>query len=217
MTTKKDINIPEEISIFPLANAVFFPNTILPLNIFEPRYKKMVEDALASNKMIGMIQTKGNNNSNKPEVFSVGCLGKIDTHTKTADGRYLINLKGLVRFRILDEAETNLPYRKFRVTYDEFLDDLEKIKFNDKIDVLQLIDKARKLFKIHHLSTDWKIVEKVELDQLINSLSMICPFSVSEKQGLLEAKTLIERNLLINQIISFYIVNNYTHYNKLVH
>ena len=163
MTTLDKKEIPQEISIFPLANAVFFPNTILPLNIFEPRYKKMVEDALASNKMIGMIQTKGSNNSNKPEVFSVGCLGKIDTHTKTADGRYLINLKGLVRFRILDEAETELPYRKFRVTYDEFLDDLEKIKFNDKIDVLQLIDKARKLFKIHHLSTDWKIVEKVEV------------------------------------------------------
>ena len=98
--------------------------------------------------------------------------------------------------------------RKFRVTYDEFLDDLEKIKFNDKIDVLQLIDKARKLFKIHHLSTDWKIVEKVEPDQLINSLSMICPFSVSEKQGLLEAKTLLERNLLINQIINFYNIGN---------
>ena len=157
--------LPNEISIFPLANAVFFPNTILPLNIFEPRYKKMIEDALASNKMIGMIQTKQSNNPKKPEVFSVGCLGKIDTHTKTADGRYLINLKGLIRFRILDEVETDLLYRKFRVTYDEFLDDLEKIKFNDKIDALQLIDKARKLFKIHHLSTDWKIVEKVEPNQ----------------------------------------------------
>ena len=208
MTTFDKKEIPQEISIFPLANAVFFPNTILPLNIFEPRYKKMIEDALTSNKMIGMIQTREGNNLKKPEVFSVGCLGKIDTHTKTADGRYLINLKGLVRFRVLDEAETNLPYRKFRVTCDEFLDDLEKIKFDDKIDVLQLIDKARKLFKIHHLSTDWKIVEKVEPDQLINSLSMICPFSVSEKQGLLEAKTLIERNLLINQIINFYIIGN---------
>ena len=90
--------LPNEISIFPLANAVFFPNTILPLNIFEPRYKKMIEDALASNKMIGMIQTKQSNNPKKPEVFSVGCLGKIDTHTKTGDGRYLINLKGLIRF-----------------------------------------------------------------------------------------------------------------------
>jgi Lon protease-like protein len=217
MTTFDKKEIPQEISIFPLANAVFFPNTILPLNIFEPRYKKMVENALTSNKMIGMIQARESNNSKKPKLFSVGCLGKIDTHTKTVDGRYLINLKGLVRFRILDEAETNLPYRKFRVTYDEFLDDLEKIKFNDKIDLLQLIDKARKLFKIHHLSTDWKIVEKVEPNQLINSLSMICPFSVSEKQGLLEAKTLLERNLLINQIINFYIINNNANYNKHIH
>jgi uncharacterized protein len=217
MMTLDKKEIPQEISIFPLANAVFFPNTILPLNIFEPRYKKMVEDALASNKMIGMIQTREGNNPKKPAVFSVGCLGKIDTHTKTADGRYLINLKGLVRFRILDEAETELPYRKFRVTYDEFIDDLEKIKFNDKIDVLQLIGKARKLFKIHQLSTDWKIVEKVEPDQLINSLSMICPFSVSEKQGLLEAKNLLERNLLINKIINFYIIDNNAHYNKHIH
>ena len=217
MTTFDKKEIPQEISIFPLTNAVFFPNTVLPLNIFEPRYKKMVEDALASNKMIGMIQTKGNNNSNKPEVFNVGCLGKIDTHKKTADGRYLINLKGLVRFRILDEAETNLPYRKFRVTYDEFLNDLEKIKFNDKIDVLQLIDKARKLFIIHHLSTDWEIVEKVEPDQLINSLSMICPFSTSERQGLLEAKTLFERNCLINQIINFYIIGNNPNLQKQIH
>jgi Lon protease-like protein len=217
MTTFNKKEIPQEISIFPLANAVFFPNTVLPLNIFEPRYKKMVEDALASNKMIGMIQTREGNNPKKPEVFSVGCLGKIDTHTRTADGRYLINLKGLVRFRILNEAETGLPYRKFRVTYDEFLDDLEKIKFNDKIDVLQLIDKARKLFRIHHLSTDWKIVEKVEPDQLINSLSMICPFSTSEKQGLLEAKTLFERNCLINQIINFYIIGNNPNLQKQIH
>ena len=217
MTTFDKKKIPQEISIFPLANAVFFPNTVLPLNIFEPRYKKMVEDALTSNKIIGMVQTREGNISKKPEVFSVGCLGKIDTHTKTADGRYLINLKGLMRFRILDELETALPYRKFRVTYDEFLYDLEQIKFNDKIDVLQLIDKARKLFKIHQLSTDWKIVEKVEPDQLVNSLSMICPFSVSEKQGLLEAKTLLERNLLINQIINFYIIDNNAHYNKHIH
>jgi Lon protease-like protein len=212
---KKDL--PTELIIFPLANAVFFPNTILPLNIFEPRYKKMTEDSLSSSKMIGMIQTKQSNNQKKSEVFSVGCLGKIDSHTKTADGRYLINLKGLIRFRILDEVETDLPYRKFRVTYDEFLDDLEKIKFSDRIDVLQLIDKARKLFKIHHLSTDWKIVEKVEADQLINSLSMICPFSVSEKQGLLEAKTILERNLLINQIINFYIIGNNYNLEKKLH
>jgi Lon protease-like protein len=217
MTIFDKKEIPQEISIFPLANAVFFPNTILPLNIFEPRYKKMIEDSLISNKIIGMIQTREASNSTKSEVFSVGCLGKIDTHTKTADGRYLINLKGLIRFRILDEVEKNLPYRKFRVTCDEFLDDLEKIKFNDKIDVIRLIDKARKLFKIYHLSTDWKIVEKVDPDQLVNSLSMICPFSVSEKQGLLEAKTLLERNVLINQIINFYIMGNNPNLQKQIH
>ena len=217
MTTFDKKEIPQEISIFPLANAVFFPNTILPLNIFEPRYKKMIEDSLATNKMIGMIQTKQGNDPKKTEVFSVGCLGKIDTYTKTADGRYLINLKGLIRFRVLEEIETGLAYRKFKVTHDEFLDDLGQIKFNDKIDVLKLIDKARKLFKIHHLSTDWKVVEKVEPDQLVNSLSMICPFSVGEKQVLLEAKTLLERNLLINQIINFYITNNNSDYNRHVH
>jgi Lon protease-like protein len=217
MTTFDKKEIPLEISIFPLANAVFFPNTVLPLNIFEPRYKKMIEDALAKNKMIGMAQTRQSNDQKKPEVFSVGCLGKIDTHTKTADGRYLINLKGIIRFRILEEIETGLSYRKFKISYDEFLDDLEQIKLNDKIDVLKLIDKARKLFKIHHLSTDWKVVEKVEPDQLVNSLSMICPFSVSEKQGLLEAKTLLERNVLINQIINFYIANNNPNYNGHVH
>ena len=217
MTSFDKKEIPQEISIFPLANAIFFPNTILPLNIFEPRYKKMVEDAWSSNKMIGMIQTRVGNSIKRPEVFNVGCLGKIDRYTKTGDGRYLINLKGLIRFRILDEVESDLPYRKFRVTYDEFLDDLDKIKFDDKIDVLQLIDKARKLFKIHHLSTDWKIVEKVEPDQLINSLSMICPFSVSEKQGLLEAKTLFERNSLINKIINFYIIGNNANLQKQIH
>jgi len=202
MTLEK--NLPKEIAIFPLSNAIFFPNTVLPLNIFEPRYKKMTEDALSNNKLIGMVQTKNYNNSVKPEVYKIGCLGKIDTHSKTVDGRYLINLTGLTRFKILDELETGLPYRKFKVSYEDYLEDLEKIKFSDKINVIDLIDKTRKFFKIHQLSTDWKVVEKVDPNQLINSLSMICPFSVSEKQTLLEAKSLIERNNLINQIINFY-------------
>ena len=206
MIYKKDF--PNEIAIFPLSNAIFFPNTVLPLNIFEPRYKKMTEDALSNNKLIGMVQTKNYKNVIKPEVFNVGCLGKIETHSKTVDGRYLINLTGLIRFKILDELETDLPYRKFKVSYEDYLEDLEKIKFSDKINVIDLIDKTRKFFKIHQLSTDWKVVEKVEPDQLINSLSMICPFSVSEKQSLLEAKNLSDRNKLINKIFSFYVTPN---------
>ncbi len=197
---------PNEIPVFPLANAIFFPNTVLPLNIFEPRYKKMTEDALASNKMIGMIQTRQFGPKNG--LFSIGCLGKIDAYSKTPDGRYLINLKGVVRFRVLDEINIELPYRKFRVSYDEFFNDLEEIKFDEKNDILHLLDKTKKLFKIHGLSTDWKTVEKIGFDQLINSLSMICPFSVGEKQSLLEAKSLKDRNILINQIINFYITSN---------
>jgi len=215
MTIKKDF--PNEIAIFPLSNAIFFPNTVLPLNIFEPRYKKMTEDALANNKLIGMVQTKNYNNTVKPEVFNVGCLGKIEAHSKTVDGRYLINLTGLIRFKILNEIETNLPYRKFNVSYEDYFDDLEKIKFSDKINIIDLIDKTRKFFKVHQLSTDWKVVEKVDPDQLINSLSMICPFSVSEKQTLLEARNLIERNNLINQIINFYILGNNNQQDRKIH
>jgi len=212
-----DTKFPNTISIFPLSNAIFFPNTVLPLNIFEPRYKKMTEDALLNDKLIGMVQTKNYKNTFKPEVFNVGCLGKIETHSKTPDGRYLINLTGLIRFKILYELETNLPYRKFKVSYEDYLEDLEKIKFSDKINVIDLIDKTRKFFKIHQLSTDWKIVEKVEPNQLVNSLSMICPFSVSEKQTLLEAKNLIERTNLINQIINFYILGNNNQQDKKIH
>jgi len=212
-----DTKFPNTISIFPLSNAIFFPNTVLPLNIFEPRYKKMTEDALLNDKLIGMVQTKNYKNTFKPEVFNVGCLGKIETHSKTPDGRYLINLTGLIRFKILYELETNLPYRKFKVSYEDYLEDLEKIKFSDKINVIDLIDKTRKFFKIHQLSTDWKIVEKVEPNQLVNSLSMICPFSVSEKQTLLEAKNLIERTNLINQIINFYILGNNNQQDRKIH
>jgi len=210
-------NLPNEISIFPLSNAIFFPNTVLPLNIFETRYKKMTEDALSNNKLLGMVQTKNYKNTIKPDVYNVGCLGKIENYSKSVDGRYLINLTGLIRFKIVGELETDLPYRKFKVSYEDYLEDLEKIKFSDKINVLDLIDKTRRFFKIHQLSTDWKVVEKVEPDQLVNSLSMICPFSVSEKQTLLEAKNLIERANLINQIINFYILGNNNQQDRKIH
>jgi len=215
MITKK--NLPNEIVIFPLSNAIFFPNTVLPLNIFEPRYKKMTEDALSNDRLIGMVQTKNYKNVVKPEVFDVGCLGKIETYSKTIDGRYLINLTGLIRFKILDELKTDLPYRGVKVSYEDYLEDLEKIKFSDKINFLDLIDKTQKFFKIHQLSTDWKVVEKVEPGQLINSLSMICPFSASEKQTLLEAKNLVERTKLINQIINFYILGNNKQQDRKIH
>jgi len=203
---KKDL--PLEIPIFPLSNAIFFPKTLLPLNIFEPRYKQMTEHALNGDNFIGMIQsTEKVNSDGKPETYKVGCLGYIEYHSSTPDGRYLINLKGVSRFKIKKEIVTQNLYRTFEVGYDEYSDDL----INDlKIDLntVDLIEKTKKFFSKHQLATDWKIMEKVEPAQLINSLSMICPFTISEKQRLLETMTINERNLILNQIISFYILGN---------
>ena len=169
---KKKFNIsdlPTEIPIFPLSNAIFFPRTLLPLNIFEPRYKQMTEHALEKDNLIGMIQSNqkvGENNI--PEVYNIGCVGYIEYHSNTPDGRYLINLKGVSRFKVEKEIETNNMYRTFAVNYDDFesdLNDEEKLELN----TLDLIEKTKKLFNKHQLSTDWKIVEKVEPSQLINS------------------------------------------------
>ncbi len=215
-------NIPNDIPVFPLANAIFFPGTVLPLNIFEPRYKQMTEDALSQNKFIGIsqpnIQTP---TTNKPSIFEVGCVGIIQKHTSTPDGRYLINLEGISRFKVVQELPTEKLYRTFKVSYAEFEKDLEEDQKNtqpiDKEQLLELIDKTKKFFKMFQLSTDWSIVEKVEPSQLINSLAMICPFTIGEKQRLLETVSIEERNNILNQIINFYILGNQSEINKKIH
>lgn len=204
--TKTDL--PDELPVFPLSNAIFFPKTLLPLNIFEPRYKQMTEHAVKGNKLIGMIQSNQNtNDKGKPEVYNVGCVGYIEFHSITPDGRYLINLKGITRFKIKEEIDTNNLYRKFSVDYNDFTSDFEDRKIKE-INTIELIRKTKKLFEQYQLSTDWKIVEKVEPEQLINSLSMICPFTISEKQRLLETKDIIDRNEVLNKIINFYVLGN---------
>jgi len=213
-------NIPEEIPIFTLSNAIFFPNTVMPLNIFEPRYKQMIEDALDKNKFIGMAQPNLQNlQSEKPDLFNVGCVGMISKHNKTSQGTYLVNLEGVVRFKVIKEVETKKMYRTFKVSYTEFSDDLdEKVKKEiDDQSLLELIDKTKKFFKMFQLSTDWSVIEKVEPSQLINSLAMICPFTSGEKQRLLETSSLQERNSILNQIINFYILGNTTDSHKKIH
>ena len=208
--------LPLEIPIFPLSNAIFFPKTLLPLNIFEPRYKQMTEHAVDGNKLIGMVQSNKNiDNEGKPAVYNVGCVGYIEYHSSTPDGRYLINLKGISRFKIKKEINTNNLYRKFLVDYNDFASDFTKQAVNE-INTIELIKKTKKLFEQYQLSTDWKIVEKVEPEQLINSLSMICPFTVSEKQRLLETKDIIDRNEVLNKIINFYVLGNNEN-NKNIH
>ena len=207
-------NIPEEIPVFPLSNAIFFPNTILPLNIFEPRYKQMIKDALDQNKFIGISQPNTQTAPpEKPTVFDVGCLGVISKHAESSDGKYLISLEGITRFKIVKELPTEKLYRKFKVSYSDYEKDLKE-KNNTKaitdVELLELIDKTKKFFRMFQLSTDWSVVEKVDPGQLINSLAMICPFSVGEKQRLLETTSMQERNSILNQIINFYILGNTT-------
>ena len=216
---KKKFNktdLPHELPVFPLSNAIFFPKTLLPLNIFEPRYKQMTEHAVNGNKLIGMVQSnQKTDEKGKAEVYNVGCVGYIEFHSKTPDGRYLINLKGISRFKIKEEINTNNLYRKFSVDYNDFSSDFDEQKTGE-INTIELIKKTKKLFEQYQLSTDWKIVEKVETEQLINSLSMICPFTISEKQRLLETKDLIDRNEILNKIINFYVLGNNEN-NKNIH
>ena len=214
-------NIPEDIPVFPLPNTIFFPGTVLPLNIFEPRYKQMTEDALSKKKFIGITQPNIQIVSKeKPAVFDTGCVGIIQKHTSTPDGRYLINLEGVTRFKIIEEITTEKLYRTFKVSYAEYEQDLleeEKEKNIDQEQLLELIDKTKKFFKMFQLSTDWSIVEKVEPSQLINSLAMICPLTIGEKQRLLETTSIEERNNILNQIINFYILGNGQNADKKIH
>ena len=212
-------DIPKEIPIFPLSNAIFFPNTVLPLNIFEPRYKQMTEDALKNSKLIGMAQPNLQTiDSIKPRIFEVGCLGKVENYSETKDGRYLISLKGVTRFKVIKEINNDKLYRTFEVSYEDFSNDVEQEESTiDQKNLLELIDKTKKFFKMFQLSTDWQVVEKVKPDQLINSLAMICPFTTGEKQRLLETTTLEERNNILNQIINFYILSNQSNSQKNIH
>tara|TARA_B100001996_G_scaffold140209_1_gene106571 strand:- start:373 stop:1002 length:630 start_codon:yes stop_codon:yes gene_type:complete len=195
----KDI-LPKKISVFPLRGAIFFPETNLPLNIFEDRYLNMVEDSLGGNGFIGMIQSKKVNE----DVFKVGCLGKINKHERTSDGRILINLKGLMRFRIEKEVKSNKLYREFFVNYDEFKDDINLKKYEVKNDLLEkLINNSKKYFYQQGMLVDWKEISKLKTFQQIYTLAMISPFSASEKQKLLEVPDLNEVADILNKITKF--------------
>ena len=194
-------NLPNIISVFPLSNFIIFPNTSVPLNIFEPRYIKMIDDCLKDSRIIGMIQPK--NNKNIPELYSIGCAGKITSFNETDDGKYLIVIKGLSRFKILKEINNNKTYRECKVSFDEFNIDMisnyNEIKFTD----LELIFKNLKtLFKKKGYIVNWKELEKQSLDQTINALAMASPFSLEEKQVLLETVDIKNRKMEFEKILN---------------
>ncbi len=207
----KKEDLPNEIPVFPLSNFIIFPKTTVPLNIFEPRYIDMINDSMKSNKLIGMIQPKNSNIKQiKPELHEVGCLGKITSFRETEDGRFLIEIKGLIRFRKITELDTENKYRVLKINFEDFYQDLENKKENLKFSDLELIFKDLKsLFEKRGFIINWKALEKQSLDETINALAMASPFSLEEKQVLLEAKNLDNRKEKISQILSTYTFDNF--------
>ena len=215
MTKIKKKELPNKIPVFPLSNFIIFPKTTVPLNIFEPRYMDMVNDSMKSNKFIGMIQPKNSSNDqNIPALHDIGCLGKITNFKETDDGRFMIELKGLIRFEAIQEVTSDNKYREYEVDFKNFYQDLnderEELKFID----LELIFKDLKsLFEKRGFVINWKELEKQSLDETINALAMASPFSLEEKQVLLEAKNLDVRKNRIAEILRTYthdIFNNTT-------
>ena len=207
----KKEDLPTQIPVFPLSNFIIFPKAAVPLNIFEPRYIDRINDSMKSNKTIGMIQPKstaiGNEN---PKLHEVGCLGKITSFKETEDGRYLIELKGLIRFKNIKELTTEKKYRILKVNYENFFQDLTNEKEDLKFSDLELIFKDLKsLFEKRGFIINWKALEKQSLDETINALAMASPFSLEEKQILLEAKNLDTRKNKISEILKTYTFDNF--------
>ena len=205
-------DLPKKIPVFPLSNFIIFPNTAVPLNIFEPRYIDMINDSMKNNKLIGMIQPKKLKNSKNtiPELHQVGCLGRITTFQETNDGRYLIELKGIIRFEILKEVLSNKKYREFEISFKDYYQDLDNKEEDLKFSDLELIFKDLKnLFDKKGYIINWKALEKQSLNETINALAMASPFSLEEKQILLETKSLNLRKMKISEILSTYSYDNF--------
>jgi Lon protease-like protein len=208
-------NLPKILPIFPLSNFIIFPKTTVPLNIFEPRYIDMINDSMKSNKLIGMVQPKKTIDDLTPPILhNVGCLGKISSFKETEDGRFLIELKGLIRFKIMNEIKSAKKYRECEVSFENFNHDLDDKKEELKFSDLELIFKDLKsLFEKRGFIINWKELEKQSLDETINALAMASPFSLEEKQVLLEAENLNIRKNKIAEILSTYtydVFNNNT-------
>ena len=204
------IKLPNIIPVFPLSNFILFPKTSVPLNIFEPRYIAMIDDSMKTNKMIGLIQPKKNNINTIHDLYAVGCLGKITSFKDTSDGRYLIDLSGLTRFQIIKEINNKKAYRTCEVNFDNYADDLniqkQELKFSD----LKIIFKDLKLlFEKKGYIINWKSLEKQDLNETINALAMASPFSLEEKQILLESQNLEIRKDKIAEILNTYNYDNF--------
>ena len=208
----KKEDLPKRLAIFPLSNFIIFPKTTVPLNIFEPRYIDMINDSMKSNKLVGMIQPKLSKEANNdiPQLHEIGCMGKITSFKEIEGSRFLIELKGLIRFKIVNEINSNKKYRECEINFENYYEDLEIKKEEIKFSDLELIFKDLKaLFEKRGFIINWKALEKQSLDETINALAMASPFSIEEKQILLEAKSLNIRKTKIAEILTTYSFDQY--------
>ena len=197
--------LPTKIPIFPLSNFIVFPEATVPLNIFEPRYLEMINESMSSNRIIGMIQPKENSSSKNPELFDVGCACKIISFNETDDGRYIIIIKGINRFKRINEIKNTKLFRELTVDYSNFINDKnseeESFQFSK---IGKILDELKILFEKRGYQINWKNLEKQNVYQTLSALSMASPFSILEKQILLESKNLEERKNKFEEILNTY-------------
>ena len=208
---QKQNKLPSIIQIFPLSNFIIFPNTTVPLNIFEPRYIQMINDSMKSHRMIGMIQPKKSGELKKPDLYEVGCIGKITSFNETDDGRYLIIINGVSRFKIEEEIKSENLYRSCKVNYQNYIKDLEdKIEEYPIKDLDKIFKDLQNLFEKKGFMVDWSSLKKQNFSNTLNTLSMASPFSLEEKQALLETKDLSTRKLRLEQILKTYTLDDFS-------
>ena len=200
-------NLPQIMPVFPLEGVVMFPNTYLPLNIFEPRYLKMIDYSMSQkNRLIGMIQPKKSKDKNKNEnvdLYNVGCAGRIIKFEETEDSRYLITLKGVSRFNLLSDITNKENFREAKVNWNEFTDDLNEEGSNDSFVSLKKV--LKDFFKLKKIKVNMEIIETCNDYNFVDQITMICPLILEEKQLLLETKSINKRNNLLISIIESYL------------
>ncbi|MBV7408820.1 LON peptidase substrate-binding domain-containing protein [Maritimibacter sp. DP1N21-5] len=199
MIQRKDL--PDSLPLFPLPGAVVLPRGRLPLNIFEPRYLAMFDDALkTAGRLIGMVQPAEDSGQ---RLHQIGCAGRITSFTETDDNRYMIQLTGVSRFRIVEEIDGFTPYRRARPNWDSFERDLGRAEHDPAMNRDAFLDLLARYFDVADLRTDWGSLKEAEDELLINSLSMLCPFDPEDKQALLEAPTLVTRRETLVTLMEF--------------
>ncbi len=185
--------LPQVIPVFPLDGALLLPHSTRPLNIFEPRYLNMFDDVMAAERVIGMVQTSPGGSAERPHLARVGCAGRVTSFSETADGRYLVTLTGLSRFRVTEELPVQTPYRQVRADFTSFVMDLAPLSDDQGAERARLLEALERYLDRRGLRMDWGAAERAPIQPLVNSLAMALPFGLVEKQALLEAKGPIER------------------------